>query len=177
MAASPPGTEVVEHEIRVDARPETVFGFFTDPVRMVQWMGIEAVLDPRSGGVFRIAFHPPDEIGEFLDATYETQPGRTSTPLRVVLGEYLEVDPPRRIAFTWGWEHERYAIPPQSTEVEVTFTSEGKGTVVHLAHRRLPRDTVPLHRAGWTYYLPRLAIVAAGGDPGQDAMQIAVVNT
>lgn len=177
MAATPRGTEVVEHEIRVDAKPETVFGFFTDPVRMVEWMGMEATLDPRSGGVFRIAFHPPDEVGEFLDATYEPEPARTANPLRVVLGRFLEVDPPRRIAFTWGWEEERYATPPQSTEVEVTFTQDGDATVVHLSHRRLPRHVVPLHRAGWTHYLPRLAVAAAGGDPGPDALQIASVRT
>ena len=177
MAATPPGTEVVEHEIRVDARPETVFGFFTDPVRLVQWMGLEATLDPRCGGVFRIAFHPPDEVGELLDATYETEPGRTSMPQRVVLGKFLEVDPYRRIAFSWGWEHERYAMPPASTEVEVTFTPDGDGTVLRLTHRRVPRHVLPLHRAGWSHYLPRLAIVAAGGDPGQDGLQIVRVRT
>jgi uncharacterized protein YndB with AHSA1/START domain len=177
MAATPRGTEVVEHEVRVDARPETVFGFFTDPMRMVEWMGIEATLDPRAGGVFRVAFHPPDEVAAFLDSSYEPEPGRIDTELRVALGKFLEVDPYRRIAFTWGWEHGRYATPAQSTEVEVTFTPDGDGTVVRLAHRRLPRRVVPLHLAGWSHYLPRLAIVAAGGEPGPDVLQIPPVKT
>ncbi len=38
---------VVQREIRVGARPETVFEFFTDPAKMVRWMGLTAALDPR----------------------------------------------------------------------------------------------------------------------------------
>jgi uncharacterized protein YndB with AHSA1/START domain len=31
MPATPDGTETVEHEVSVAARPEVVFEFFTDP--------------------------------------------------------------------------------------------------------------------------------------------------
>src|SRR4029453_14534703 len=58
MAATPPETSVVEHELRVAARPETGFPFLPDPARMVQGMGAEATLDPRPGGICRIAFTP-----------------------------------------------------------------------------------------------------------------------
>ena len=42
---------LIEHEIRIAAAPEIVFAHFTDPAKMVRWMGTEATLDPRPGGV------------------------------------------------------------------------------------------------------------------------------
>ena len=45
---------VVEREVRIAARPETVFEFFTDPDKMVLWKGREADLDPQPGGIYRV---------------------------------------------------------------------------------------------------------------------------
>jgi uncharacterized protein YndB with AHSA1/START domain len=147
MPAEPSATEgLTEHRVRIAASPETVFAYFTDPAKMVQWMGTEATLDPRPGGVCRI--NPSGHAA--------------------MLGEYVEVDPPHRVVFTWGWEAEFLATPPQSTLVEVSLTSDGEGTVVHLLHRRLHPDAVSLHRTGWEHYLPRLQLVAEGTDPGVD---------
>ena len=148
MAAGPSETDIViEHQIRIAAAPETVFAYFTDPAKMVQWMGTEATLDPRPGGVCRIN---PSGQG-------------------AVLGQFVEVDPPRRVVFTWGWESEMFATPPQSTLVEVSLMPDGEGTIVQLTHRRLHARAVALHRAGWEHYLARLALVASGGDAGVDA--------
>ena len=147
MAAEQRETDqVVEHEVRVSAGPDTVFDYFTDPAKMVQWMGTEATLDPRPGGACRI------------------NPSGQAT----MLGEFVEVDRPRRIVFTWGWEMTFLRTPPQSTLVEVSLTPDGEETVVRLTHRRLPPETVALHRAGWHHYLGRLALVASGGEPGRD---------
>jgi uncharacterized protein YndB with AHSA1/START domain len=173
MSTTPRATDVVEHEVRVAARPEIVFGYFTDPTRMVQWMGAEATLDPRPGGVCRIAFDPPPSLAGLLDAMFGTEQEEALKRLgpngpRVMMGEFVEVVPHRRVALTWGWEQDLYAVPPQSTAVEISLTPEGEETIVHLTHRRLPSRAVPLHVAGWQHYLPRLAIVAAGGDPGAD---------
>ena len=143
---TPGETSVVEHDVRIAARPETVFAFFTDPAKMVSWMGEEATLDPRPGGACRLSW-----------------PGRAA-----MLGEFVEVDPPRRIVFTWGWEHALFEVPPQSTSVEVSFTPDGDGTIVRLAHRRLPSGAVTVHRAGWEHYMERLSTAAAGGDAGPD---------
>jgi uncharacterized protein YndB with AHSA1/START domain len=137
---------LVEHEVRVAASPDSVFEYFIDPAKMVEWMGTEATLDPRPGGVCRI--NPSGQAA--------------------MLGEFVEVDPPRRVVFTWGWETALFKTPPQSTLVEVSLTPDGEDTVVRLAHRRLKPETVPLHRAGWHHYLPRLALAAAGADPGRD---------
>jgi uncharacterized protein YndB with AHSA1/START domain len=90
MPAPPSETDaVLEYETRIVASPETVFQFFTDPAKMVQWMGTDATLDPRPGGVCRI----------------------NPTGRAVMSGEFLEVDPPRRLLFTWGWETELFATP------------------------------------------------------------------
>jgi uncharacterized protein YndB with AHSA1/START domain len=141
------GTEVVEHELRVAAPPEVVFPYFTDPEKMVRWMGIEATLDPRPGGVSRIVVNPE----------------------AVMAGEYVEVVPHTKVVFTWGWERNGLlTLPPASTVVEVSLTPEEDGTLVRLVHRQLPEEVAEFHRIGWGYYLPRLATVAAGGDPGPD---------
>ena len=147
MPAPSSGTEgILEYETRIAASPEVVFEFFTDPTKMVQWMGTEATLDPRPGGVCRI--NPNGHA--------------------VMSGEFLEVDRPRRIVFTWGWENEQYTTPPQSTVVEVSLTREGEETIVRLVHRRLQPGAVAFHGAGWEHYLPRLAAVASGGEAAVD---------
>ena len=147
MAAEQSKTEgLVEHEVRVAASPDSVFEYFTDPAKMVMWMGTEATLDPRPGGVCRI--NPSGQAA--------------------MLGEFVEVDRPRRVVFTWGWETALFKTPPQSTLVEVSLTPDGEDTVVRLAHRRLKPELVALHRAGWHHYLPRLALAASGADPGHD---------
>src|SRR2546429_4039715 len=142
MAAEQSRTEgLVEHEVRVAASPDSVFDYFTDPAKMVTWMGTEATLDPRPGGVCRI--NPSGQAA--------------------MLGEFVEIDRPRRIVFTWGWETALFKTPPQSTLVEVSLTPDGEDTLVRLAHRRLKPEAVALHRAGWHHYLPRLPPLAPGG--------------
>jgi uncharacterized protein YndB with AHSA1/START domain len=143
--------DAVEREVRIAARPETVFEFFTDPEKMIRWKGRRAELDPRPGGVYRV------EINEQA----------------VALGEYVEVDPPGRIVFTWGWEGQEsgrgeHAVPPGSSRVEITLEPHGDGTLVRLRHLDLPPQSREIHGQGWDLYMGRLAVAAAGGDPGPD---------
>ena len=142
-------TEAVEHEVHIDAAPETVFEHFTDPLKLVRWMGSEATLDPRPGGVYRLVLIAG----------------------AVVLGEFVEVTPYRRVVFTWGWEHEVFAVPPASTEVEVELTPQAGGTHVLLRHRRVPEHASAFVGAGWSNYLERLGVVTTGEDPGPDPAQ------
>jgi len=142
VAANP---DVLTQEIRIDAQPETVFSYFTDPVRLVRWKGRAATLDPRPGGVYRV---------EVSDEN-------------VVLGEYVEVTPYSRVVFTWGWENG--VLPPGTSTVEIDLEPVEGATLLRLTHRDLPTpDSVAAHAQGWTHYLPRLAEVAGGGDPGPD---------
>jgi uncharacterized protein YndB with AHSA1/START domain len=138
---------VIEREVHIDASPETVFGFFTDPAKLVRWKGEKATLDPRPGGVYRV------EMNEQA----------------VVAGEYVEIDPPNRVVFTWGWEGGFGSTPPGSSTVEITLTPDGNGTLVRLVHSGLPTpESVELHGHGWDLYMPRLAVAVVGGDPGPD---------
>jgi uncharacterized protein YndB with AHSA1/START domain len=136
----------LEREVRINARPETVFAFFTDPVKMMQWKGTDAALDPRPGGVYRV----------------------NVTGSAIAVGEYVEIVPYTRIVFTWGWEGEGHPVPPGSTLVEVTLIPDGDATIVRLRHSGLTGEGVLQHAEGWEHYLPRLAIAAAGGDAGAD---------
>lgn len=145
MPTEPDGADLV-FEARIAASPETVFGFFTDPERAVLWMGDQATLDPRAGGIYRVG------VREQFTAR----------------GSYVEVDPPRRVVFTWGWEQGMPTVPPGSTTVEVDLEPDGDGTLLRLTHSGLPPQMRPPHAAGWTHYVARLEIAAPGGDPGPD---------
>jgi hypothetical protein len=52
--------------------------------------------------------------------------------------------------------------------VEIELRADGDATILVLTHGSLPDEEVPQQQMGWTHYLPRLAVAAAGGDPGQD---------
>jgi uncharacterized protein YndB with AHSA1/START domain len=145
VAETPGATERIQHEVRVDAPPEDVFEYFTDPAKLVRWMGSDATLDPRPGGVCRFEINGAKMIGE-----------------------YVQVDFPWRIVFTWGWEARLFEVGEQETGVEVSFTADGDGTIVRLTHCRLPHGAVAFHSAGWGHYLERLAVAATGHDPGPD---------
>jgi uncharacterized protein YndB with AHSA1/START domain len=144
-------TSVLEREVRVEAAPETIFAFFTDPEKMVRWMGMAATLDPRPGGTFRLN----------IVLSYSME------------GKYVEVEPYSRVVFTWGYaeipDESPNPLPPGSSTVEVALVPDGDATIVRLTHR-LPSDLYDFHAMGWDYYLGRLAIVTAGEDPGPDLM-------
>jgi uncharacterized protein YndB with AHSA1/START domain len=133
-------------EIVIGATPETIWPFLVDPAKHVEWLGTEADIDPRPGGGYRVLV-----AGQFQSA-----------------GEYVEVVPQEKVAFTFGWEQEGNPIAPGSTTVEITLHPEGEKTRVRLVHRGLPDDAVGDHTSGWDHYLGRLAITATGGDAGPD---------
>jgi uncharacterized protein YndB with AHSA1/START domain len=143
-------SDVVMREVRISARPETIFGFLTDPELVVRWMGQRAQLEPRPGGIFRVEINP-DIIAR---------------------GEILEVVPNQRISFNFGWEGENSQVAPGSSIVEITLTSDGDATLVRLEHSGLPADEREAHGYGWQGYLERLATVAEGRDPGPDPNRI-----
>ena len=140
--------DVFRYQLRIEAPRDIVFPYFTDPDRMARWMGIEHKLDPVPGGVFMVDVNGRD----------------------VVFGEYLEVLPPDRVVFTWGWQGQT-AVPPGSTTVEVNLTADGNATLLDFAHRGLPTpEARASHAKGWNHYLERLGTAAVGRDPGPDAL-------
>jgi uncharacterized protein YndB with AHSA1/START domain len=139
----------IRREVRVGAKPETIFALLTDPAQYVRWKGTLARLDPRPGGIYRVQFNDRD----------------------IARGTYVEVVPFRRVVFTWGWEGGDAGaspVPPGSSTVEITLTPDGDGTIVRLVHRDLPEGAREKHTQGWELYLNRLAVVASGGNPGPD---------
>ena len=135
-------------EVFIEASPAVVFEYLVDPAKYVEWGGSEAVLDPRPGGTYR-ALMGGTHWGE---------------------GEFLEIDPDRRVVFSFGWAEPGHPIPAGSTTVEIALEPVGAGTTVRLTHRGLPEDAIGDHTGGWDHYLARLTVVAQGGDAGPDDM-------
>jgi uncharacterized protein YndB with AHSA1/START domain len=133
---------VVELQVRLGAPPDEVFLYLTDAERYVEWQGVKAELDPRPGGVYRV----------WMDAD------------TVARGEYVEVDSPKRVVFTWGWEGNA-GVPPGSTTVELTLEADGEGTVLSLRHTGLPDgEAAAMHEEGWRFFTERLAVATRGED-------------
>jgi uncharacterized protein YndB with AHSA1/START domain len=142
-----PVTDEIVREIHIAASPAEVFPYFIDAEKMRAWKAVKAeILGTTPGGKFR------------LDVT-----GRGD----VATGSYLEVDPPRRVVFTWMWEGEDQANSEPGVVV-VTLTPDEGGTWLRLVHRGLPAQVQERSAAGWAHYLDRLAAVASGKDPGPD---------
>lgn len=131
-------SETVVVERYIDASPSTVFSFFTSTERWLEWQGVEATLEPRPGGVFRI-----NVSGDGFAS-----------------GRFLEVVSNRLVKFSWGWEMPDRRIPPGSSMVKIELTPEGSGTLLRLTHTGLPPDWVDLHRQGWELYIGRLRDIA-----------------
>jgi len=130
--------------IEINAEPAVVFEYLVTPEAMTVWMGQHAVLEPQPGGVFAV-----DIAG---------------SPIR---GQYLEVDPPRRVVLSWGVAGSD-DLPPGASMVAFTLTPTAQGTRVDVVHSGLPEADLAGHVDGWAHFLPRLLVVAEGGDAGDD---------
>lgn len=123
---------------------EDVFAAWTDPQAMAQWLSptgrAEVEADVRVGGRLRVVM-----VGD----------GRRIEHT----GEYREVDPPRRLVFSWispytGGE-------PSLVTVRLTAESDTETHLV-LVHEHLPADAVESHGGGWSGILDNLERYAGG---------------
>jgi uncharacterized protein YndB with AHSA1/START domain len=135
-------------EIFIDASPEDIFPYLTESDKYVRWMGVTAKLEARPGGMFRVDPNGRD----------------------VIFGEFVEVTPPTRVVFTWGWKEPGHPVPAGSTIVAIDLIRQGSGTLLRLEHRNLPAESKDKHELGWSHYLGRLRSLIAGADPGPDPM-------
>jgi uncharacterized protein YndB with AHSA1/START domain len=131
------GDLIVELKRVLPAAPSVVFGAFSDPNELAKWWGPQGFttpsLDfaPRAGATYRIEMQPPDG-----DSFYLT-------------GEFREVDPPARLAFTFIW------VDPDADDVEtlvgLSFLDLGRSTEVGLSQGPFKTEARrALHRDGWT---------------------------
>jgi uncharacterized protein YndB with AHSA1/START domain len=137
---------VIRRETRVAAPPAAVFALLTDPEKILRWMGTEAQLDPKPGGLYLL----------------------NVTGARFARGSFREVVPVHRLAYSFGWDGSEL-VPPGSSLIEIDLIEEQNGTLLRMTHSGLPNaEQCAAHTEGWTHYLGRLAKVAAGRDPGAD---------
>ncbi|MGZ4725097.1 MAG: SRPBCC family protein [Ilumatobacteraceae bacterium] len=140
----PPGEPpVIEQTTRIAAAPETVWKFWTEPALMCQWLGVRAEVVAELGGIFRV----------------------TMGDGPVMRGQFVEVDPPRRLIFTFGWEQNPHGeqLSPGSTRVEVRLVPDDGDTIVTLRHWGVPDDAADDHREGWRYLISERLVAAVSG--------------
>ena len=125
-------------EIWIDAPPEKVYGYLVEPELTVRWFGEESWNVPQTGGLYRVSVRG-----------------------NVVRGEFVELDPGRRVVYTWGWEGPDQIHEPGATTVEWDLEAVDGGTRVRLRHSGLTEEGVSRHSEGWDHFVPELAKVAA----------------
>lgn len=134
-------------EIELKALPEKVYAAWTRPELLPKWFG------PRTGGSLQID-HFDCSVGGRYDVTMIFADGD-----RVQLvGKYQELDPPKKIVFTWQWSDG----PKSSNETLVTvdLAPSEVGTHLTLTHERfLSAEARNDHREGWEPLLCRLASI------------------
>ena len=127
---------------RLNAPPAKVYAAWTNPQNITRWFGpanarigsVQAEIDARIGGRFRISFSTDDEY-------YEAG------------GVYREVVPDQKLVFSWAW----HSTPERESQVTISLKPDGDGTLLTLHHEQFfdsaARDG---HERGWTGMLDNL---------------------
>ena len=132
------------------APPARVFAALTRPEDVARWWGPhlfttpEIELDLRVGGRYRFTMQPPE--GDRFH----------------VSGEFLEIDPPSALAFTFRWDEPT----PDDRETVVTLTLDVVGEATELALRQgdfATEERLALHRGGWSDSLDKLSALLEAG--------------
>ena len=127
---------------RYPVAAEKVWRAWTDPQALSAWFGpgephsvLVAELDVRAGGRYRIRFRTPD--GEEHE----------------VAGVYQEVEPGRRLVFSWAW----HSTPERVSRISIALQAVPGGTELEFLQDRFfdqaARDN---HERGWTASLVKL---------------------
>jgi uncharacterized protein (TIGR03086 family) len=134
-----------EKSVLVPLGADETFALITQPDRLRRWKAVTARVDLRAGGDYR----------------WTIIPGHSAC------GTFTEVEPGRRVVFTWGWEGDA-ALPPGASTVTITLEPAEGGTIVRLVHDGLTGEQAARHGEGWAHYLGRLVEAGARGDAGAD---------
>ena len=137
------GPLVLELRWTLGTSPQRIFRALTDPAELPTWWGPsgfttpEIRIDLRVGGGYRFGMQPPD--GDLFH----------------LVGEFLEIDAPHRLAYTFRWEDP----DPDDLETVVRLSLEADGSRTLVSLQQSPFATearLALHRNGWTDSLQRL---------------------
>ncbi len=138
-----PGSLVLNLECRLEAPPEKIFTMLTEAPELVKWWGPDGFTLPAAelnlvpGGRYRFRMAPP--AGEPFHLS----------------GEFLEIDPPWRLVYTFKWEEP--TPDDRETVVDLALVGDGTGTRLALAQGPfLTEERLALHRDGWTESFDKL---------------------
>jgi uncharacterized protein YndB with AHSA1/START domain len=143
MSAQPKVAEKPSLTIKrhLTAAPKKVYEAWTDPEKIVKWFGPDAGqvksahLDVRAGGRYAIVFCTED--GEEHH----------------VSGIYREVEPNRKLVFTWAWR----TMPERESQVTILIKPIGEGSMLTLLHEQFFDEAArDRHEHGWTGCLTKL---------------------
>lgn len=144
----PPPTASLTVRKILPCRPKIAFEAWTQPAQFQQWfvpqpgMKVKADFDLRRGGKYRIGFKPVDKDMMFVG------------------GEFLVIDPPRRLEYTWIWEKESNPDWKDCRSVvKVEFNAlDADRTEIVLTHDHFTDpEECKSHTEGWTKILDRMA--------------------
>jgi uncharacterized protein YndB with AHSA1/START domain len=124
--------------VLIEAEPATVFQFLADTPRWAAWWGAGSEIDARPGGQVII------RMGKEAEAR----------------GEVTAIDPPRKIAFTFGYTTGQ-PIAAGASLVEITLEPRGGATALHLIHHFAEAAARDHHVQGWRYQFSVFANVVA----------------
>jgi len=133
--------------IHLPVGADEAFALITDPERLRRWQTVAARVDLRIGGEYRW----------------------TVTPGHHAAGTFQEIEPGKRVVFTWGWESGMDLAPGAST-VTITLEPDAEGTSLRLVHDGLTPEQATAHAEGWNHYMDRLIAetsTAAGAGPDE----------
>ncbi len=141
----------LERTVTINAERETVFGFLTETPRWAAWWGAGSTIDARPGGRLRIRYPDGTEVS----------------------GDVVEVQPPARIVFTYGYVSGK-PIPAGASKVTIRLEEDLAGTRLHLTHEFAEAAVRDEHVQGWRYQLALFGnlvadAVAAGATETVDA--------
>jgi uncharacterized protein YndB with AHSA1/START domain len=120
----------LDRTIVINAARDTVFRYFTDTERWARWWGQGSTIDAHAGGAVRIC-----------------HPGGVQ-----VTGEILEIDPPSRLVFTYGYASGT-PMPPGASVVTIQLEDDRHGTRLNLLHVFADENVRDEMAQGWRFQL------------------------
>ena len=117
----------------LNAPPDRVFAAWTDTAQLAEWYGPEGMKaeifanDLTVGGQYSLVMKSAE--GEYH-----------------LSGEYEEIEPPRKLVFTWKWK-----TSDETTRVTIELRPQGDGTHLRLTHTGFAEaEQASSHNQGWS---------------------------